>query len=37
MGIKKKYQQVAIRVDDPHAFKKIVKERLEKAKRDELI
>lgn len=31
MGIKKKYQQVAIRVDDPHAFKKIVKERLEKA------
>jgi len=37
MGIKKKYQQVAIRVDDPHAFKKIVKERLEKAQRDELI
>ncbi|MEI2362424.1 beta-carotene 15,15'-monooxygenase [Priestia megaterium] len=36
MGIKKKYQQVAIRVDDPHAFKKIVKERLEKAQRDEL-
>ena len=31
MGIKKKYQRVAIRVDDPHAFKKIVKERLEKA------
>ncbi|MFS0619356.1 beta-carotene 15,15'-monooxygenase [Priestia megaterium] len=37
MGIKKKYKQVAIRVDDPHAFKKIVKERLEKAQRDELI
>jgi hypothetical protein len=37
MGIKKKYNQVAIRVDDPHAFKKIVKERLEKAQRDELI
>ncbi|ANF47209.1 hypothetical protein [Priestia megaterium] len=37
MGIKKKYQQVAIRVDDPHVFKKIVKERLEKAQRDELI
>ncbi|MGG2087392.1 beta-carotene 15,15'-monooxygenase [Priestia aryabhattai] len=37
MGIKKKYQQAAIRVDDPHAFKKIVKERLEKAERDELI
>ncbi|MGG0549722.1 beta-carotene 15,15'-monooxygenase [Priestia megaterium] len=36
MGIKKKYQRVAIRVDDPHAFKKIVKERLEKAQRDEL-
>ncbi|MDO6848105.1 beta-carotene 15,15'-monooxygenase [Priestia megaterium] len=32
MGIKKKYQQVAIRVDDPHAFKRIVKERLEKNK-----
>ncbi|OUT33156.1 beta-carotene 15,15'-monooxygenase, partial [Priestia aryabhattai] len=32
MGIKKKYQQVAIRVDDPNAFKKIVKERLEKNK-----
>ncbi|MGG1366326.1 beta-carotene 15,15'-monooxygenase [Priestia megaterium] len=37
MGIKKKYQQVAIRIDDSHAFKKIVKERLEKAQRDELI
>ncbi|UKJ79150.1 beta-carotene 15,15'-monooxygenase [Priestia megaterium] len=37
MGIKKKYKQVAIRVDDSHAFKKIVKERLEKAQRDELI
>ncbi|MGE7713309.1 beta-carotene 15,15'-monooxygenase [Priestia megaterium] len=37
MGIKKKFKQVAIRVDDPHAFKKIVKERLEKAQRDELI
>ncbi|WP_459988845.1 beta-carotene 15,15'-monooxygenase [Priestia megaterium] len=37
MGIKKKYKRVAIRVDDPHAFKKIVKERLEKAQRDELI
>ncbi|MGG0338662.1 beta-carotene 15,15'-monooxygenase [Priestia megaterium] len=36
MGIKKKYQRVAIRVDDPHALKKIVKERLEKAQRDEL-
>ncbi|KRD90333.1 beta-carotene 15,15'-monooxygenase [Bacillus sp. Root147] len=34
MGIKKKYQQVAIRVDDPHAFKKIVKERLEKNKQN---
>ncbi|MGB8273363.1 MAG: beta-carotene 15,15'-monooxygenase, partial [Priestia megaterium] len=33
MGIKKKYQQVAIRVDDPHAFKKIVKERVEKAQK----
>ncbi|NEW02576.1 beta-carotene 15,15'-monooxygenase [Bacillus megaterium] len=33
MGIKKKYQQVAIRVDDPHAFKKIVKEHLEKAQK----
>ncbi len=33
MGIKKKYKQVAIRVDDPHAFKKIVKERLEKAQK----
>ncbi|MDG0058479.1 beta-carotene 15,15'-monooxygenase [Priestia sp. P5] len=33
MGIKKKYQQVAIRVDDSHAFKKIVKERLEKAQK----
>ncbi|MFE3897042.1 MULTISPECIES: beta-carotene 15,15'-monooxygenase [unclassified Priestia] len=32
MGIKKKYQQVAIRVDDPNALKKIVKERLEKAR-----
>jgi hypothetical protein len=37
MGIKKKYQQVAIRVDDPHVFKKIVKERLEKAKQEEFI
>ncbi|MGG0463807.1 beta-carotene 15,15'-monooxygenase [Priestia aryabhattai] len=34
MGIRKKYQQVAIRVDDPHAFKKIVKERLEKNKQN---
>ncbi|WP_394548114.1 beta-carotene 15,15'-monooxygenase [Priestia aryabhattai] len=34
MGIKKKYQQVAIRVDDPNAFKKIVKERLEKNKQN---
>ncbi|WP_227257247.1 hypothetical protein [Priestia aryabhattai] len=34
MGIKKKYQQVAIRVDDPHAFKKIVKERLKKNKQN---
>ncbi|TPF16938.1 beta-carotene 15,15'-monooxygenase [Priestia megaterium] len=33
MGIKKKYKQVAIRVDDPHAFKKIVKERLETAQK----
>ncbi|AUO10317.1 beta-carotene 15,15'-monooxygenase [Priestia megaterium] len=37
MGIKKKYQQVAIRIDDPHAFKKIVKEHLEKAKQEEFI
>ncbi|KNH20650.1 beta-carotene 15,15'-monooxygenase [Priestia megaterium] len=37
VGIKKKYQQVAIRVDEPHAFKKIVKERLEKAKQEEFI
>ncbi|WDL86460.1 beta-carotene 15,15'-monooxygenase [Priestia aryabhattai] len=34
MGIKKKYQQVAIRVDDSHVFKKIVKERLEKNKQN---
>ncbi|WP_280166405.1 beta-carotene 15,15'-monooxygenase [Priestia aryabhattai] len=34
MGIKKKYQQVAIRVDDPNALKKIVKERLEKNKQN---
>jgi hypothetical protein len=34
MGIKKKYKQVAIRVDDPHAFKKIIKERLEKNKQN---
>lgn len=33
IGIKKKYKQVAIRVDDPHAFKKIVKERLETAQK----
>ncbi|MGE6831671.1 beta-carotene 15,15'-monooxygenase [Priestia megaterium] len=33
MGIKKKYQRVAIRADDPHALKKIVKERLEKAQK----
>jgi len=37
MGIKKKYQQVAIRIDDSHAFKKIVKEHLEKAKQEEFI
>ncbi|MFV5315222.1 beta-carotene 15,15'-monooxygenase [Priestia megaterium] len=34
MGIKKKYQQVVIRVDDPHRFKKLVKERLEKNKQN---
>ncbi|MCZ8495130.1 beta-carotene 15,15'-monooxygenase [Priestia megaterium] len=33
MCIKKKYKQVAIRVDNPHGFKKLVKERVEKAQK----
>lgn len=37
MGIKKKYKQVVICVDDFYVFKKIVKECLEKVQWDELI
>ncbi|WP_371399894.1 beta-carotene 15,15'-monooxygenase [Priestia megaterium] len=32
MGIKRKYEQVAIRVDNPNDFKKILKQKLEKSK-----